>query len=73
MITLLKQMADEFVNRIYPRIPSTRYSLLYEYFTYLQWSVEKGAIVSVSLIINNHSRCQNPLNITNAFLIIEHH
>ena len=40
-------MADEFTNRIYNRLPSTRYSLLYEYYTYLQWTVEKGATVLV--------------------------
>ena len=47
-------MADEFTKRIYNKLPSTRYSLLYEYYTYLQWSVEKGANATVS--VNNYRR-----------------
>ena len=53
LMLFFHKMVDRLTEQTYPKLPSTRYSLIYEYFTYLQWCVEHGAVVNVSTIIIN--------------------
>ena len=53
LMLFFHKMVDRLTEQTYPKLPSTRYSLMYEYFTYLQWCVEHGAVVNVRTIIIN--------------------
>lgn len=47
VVHFFSQTADRLMEVTYSRLPATNYSILYQFYTFLQWCVEKGASVHV--------------------------